>query len=197
MFDLEIKLALKKGNPEAFKELFRLLYPRLRGYCKLFITENSQSDDLIQETFMSLWENREKIDPGKSIESYVFIVLRNKCLNYLRQQRLEDNKIGLENIAVNELQYLYQLDFTEKEGKSLEEQMAESFRIAVDKLPEKMRYVFIKCKIEGNKQSLVAEELGISLKAVEKYISKAKGQIREKLLKQYPALALIIMMFLD
>ncbi|MCD6366767.1 MAG: RNA polymerase sigma-70 factor, partial [Bacteroidales bacterium] len=197
MFDIQTKIKLKKGNPDAFKEVFRLLYPRLKGYCKLFITNENQVEDIIQESFISLWEKKDSIKPDKSIESFVFVIVRNRCLNYLKKQKLEGGKIDLDNLNVVELQYLYQLDFTEKEEKSMEELLIASFQSAVEELPQKMRQVFTKCKIEGHKQKEVAEELGISLKMVEKHISKAKLQIREKLIRQYPALIILIMMLIE
>jgi RNA polymerase sigma-70 factor (ECF subfamily) len=84
----------------------------------------------------------------------------------------------------------------EKEEKSLEEMLIQTFQQSVNGLPVKMREVFVKCKLEGKKQKEVAEELGISLKMVEKQIAKAKKQIREQLLKNYPALALVVAMLL-
>lgn len=185
------------GNPDAFKEVFRLLYPRLKGYCKLFITNENQVEDIIQESFISLWEKKGSIKHDKSIESFVFVIVRNRCLNYLKKQKMEGGKIDLDNLNVVELQYLYQLDFTEKEEKSMEELLIASFQSAVEELPQKMRQVFTKCKIEGHKQKEVAEELGISLKMVEKHISKAKLQIRRKLIQKYPALIILIMMLIE
>ncbi len=197
MFDIQTKIGLKEGNPDAFKEVFRLLYPRLKGYCKLFISNESQVEDIIQESFLNLWEKRSFIQIDKSVESFVFVIVRNRCLNYLKKKKLEEGKIEFETLNVVELQYLYQLDFTEKEEKSLEEMLIESFQKAVDELPEKMKEVFTRCKIEGEKQKEVAEELGISLKMVEKHISKAKQQIRKKLISQYPALILLITILID
>ena len=196
MFGNQTKTELKYGNPAAYKEVFRLLYPRLKGYCKLFIRDDAQVEDIIQETFISLWDNRTSIKTEKSVESLVFVMLRNRCLNFLKKQKLESEYIDIDRLNVNELQYLYQLDFTDSEEKSMEEMLIESFRDAVEELPEKMKVVFKKCKIEGQKQKQVAEELGISLKMVEKQIAKAKLQIREKLIKQYPALALLIALLL-
>ncbi|VAW29211.1 hypothetical protein MNBD_BACTEROID07-157 [hydrothermal vent metagenome] len=197
MFDIQTKIGLKKGNPDAFKEVFRVLYPRLKGYCKLFISNESQVEDIIQESFLKLWEKRDSIQTEKSVESFVFVIVRNRCLNYLKKKKLEEGKIGLETMDVVELQYLYQLDFTEKEEKSLEEMLIESFQKAVEELPGKMKEVFTRCKIEGEKQKEVAGELGISLKMVEKHISKAKQQIRKKLISQYPALILLITILID
>lgn len=196
MFDILTKTELKKGNPRAFKEVFCVLYPRLKGYCKLFISDNSQVEDIIQESFISLWEKSDAINTDKTIESYLFVILRNKCLNFLKKKKLETGKIDIDRLKVEELQFLYQLDFTEKEEKSLEEMLVESFKIAVDELPDKMKAVFTLCKIDGKKQKEVAEELGISIKMVEKHISKAKQQIREKLIQQYPALIVLITMLL-
>jgi len=192
MFDIQINIELKKGNPNAFKEVFRLLYPRLKGYCKLFISNGSLVEDIIQESFITLWEKRDSIKADKSIESFVFVIVRNRCLNVLKKQKIEESNIELDNLNISELQYLYQLDFTEKEDKSMEELLIASFQNAVEKLPEKMKLVFTKCKIEGLKQKDVAQELGISLKMVEKQINKAKLQIRKKLIHQYQPLAIII-----
>jgi len=196
MFDIQTNNNLKKGDPSAFKDVFRLLYPRLKGYCKLFIPDDNKVEDLIQETFITLWEKRNSIKPDRSIESYLF-VMRNNCLNFLRNEKLEQTSSSVNIEEVSELQYLYQIDFLGKEEKSLEEQLVESFQVAVDELPDKMRQVFTLCKIEGKKQKEVAEEMGISIKMVEKHIAKAKEQIRKKLVDQYPALIIIITLLLE
>jgi len=192
MFNWLTKNELKLGNPEAFKEVFRILYPRLKGYCRLFIHNEDQIEDIIQESFITLWEKHESIKPDKSIESFVFVIVRNRCLNYLKKEKLTSNQVNLDNINIEELQYLYHLDFVEKEEKSMEELLIESFQKAVNELPNKMKLVFTKCKIEGIRQKEVAKELGISLKMVEKHISKSKQQIRIKLANQYPLLIVLI-----
>ena len=197
MFDIQTNVNLKEGNPTAFKDVFRMLYPRLKGYCKLFVSDDNKVEDLIQETFITLWEKRSSIKTDRSIESYLFVILRNNCLNFLRNEKLEKTTFSIDVEEVSELQYLYQIDLLGKEEKSLEEQLVESFQEAVDELPEKMKQVFTLCKIEGRKQKEVADEMGISLKMVEKHIAKAKEQIRKKLVGQYPVLIIIVSMLLD
>lgn len=192
MFTIQTKLDLKDGNPEAFREVFRLLYPRLKGYCRLFINNNNEAEDIIQESFLVLWEHRNSIDVYKSIESFMFVIVRNRCLNYLKNNHLVDEKIQIEDIAFSELQYLYQLDFEGREDKSMEEMLIGSFNKAIDELPPKMKTVFIRCKLKGEKQITVAEDLGISQKMVEKHISKAKAHIHAKLLALYPAMGCVI-----
>ncbi|MFV0589967.1 MAG: RNA polymerase sigma factor [Draconibacterium sp.] len=194
MADLRANIELKNGNPIAYKNLFRVLYPRMKSYCRLFVKTEDEVEDIIQETFIVLWNKRAKIRLDNSVESLVFVMLRNRCLNYLREANFKQQKINLEDISINELQYLYHLDFTGKEEKSLEELLIESFQKEVEALPEKMKQVFVRCKIEGIQQKQVAEELGISLKMVEKHIAAAKQRIRENLIKHHPELIFLIVL---
>lgn len=193
MFDIQFKKDLKSGNPLAFKKVFLLLYPRLKGYCHLYIKEIPVVEDIIQESFISLWENRQKIDPLQTIESYIFVMVRNRCINELKKKKLEKENFIPEVTEIEELQYLYQLDFISREEKPLEEMMVDSIKDAIDELPAKMKRVFVSNKIEGKKQVELAAEMGISLKMVEKHIATAKDKIREKLLKKYPALVLLLL----
>ena len=197
MFKNETRRGLNKGNPKAYKEVFRILYPRLKGYCSLFVNAPEEVEDIIQECFLSLWENRASIDSSKKIESLLFVMARNRCLNHLKKQQLSTQNIRIENIADSDLQHLYQIDLLNKEEQSLEELMVASFKNAVDKLPSKMKMVFVSCKLEGKKQKDVAKELGISLKMVEKHIARAKDIISNQLELQYPALIFLITSFMN
>jgi len=198
LFSIDTKTELRKGNPVAFREVFTVLYPRLKSYCKLFVPDNNQIEDLIQETFIAVWENKASIQPDKTIESYVFVILRNKCLNFLKtQKRFSYDVVALKNLKVEDLQFLYHLDFIEREDRSIEEQLIESLKQAIDELPDKMKKVFVLCKVKGRKQKQVADELNISVKMVEKHIASAKHQIREKLHAQYPTLLVLIAMILE
>lgn len=190
--DTQLNVRLKEGNPFAFEELFKQTFPRLLGYCRLFVHDQAQSNDLVQECFVKLWEKRSTIKPSQSVESLLFVMLRNRCLNYLRDQKMQRNDQNIGFIDENELQHLYQLDFTGKEEKSLEEKLIVAIQQSIEKLPEKRKLVFTKTKIEGKKNKEVADELGISVKSVEKHLHQAKEQIREEVLLKFPLLSVLI-----
>jgi RNA polymerase sigma-70 factor (ECF subfamily) len=191
-----LNIRLQEGNPVAFEELFKQTFPRMIGYCRLFIKDQAQANDLVQECFVKLWEKRSTIKISQSVKSLLFVMLRNKCLNYLRDQKLHDFEKDIESIKENELQHLYQLDFIGKEEKSVEERLIEAIRESVEKLPEKRKLVFVKTKIEGKKNKEVAEELDISVKAVEKHLHQAKEQIRHEMLLKFPLLSALIAIIL-
>lgn len=166
------------------------------GYCRLFIHEQEQANDLVQECFIKLWEKRSSIKTTQSVESLLFVMLRNRCLNYLRDKKLHKPETEIDSVGENELQHLFQLDFIGKEESILEEQLIVAIRESVDKLPEKRKIVFTKSKLEGKKNKDVADELGISVKAVEKHLHQAKEQIRKEMLLKFPLMAVMITMLL-
>jgi RNA polymerase sigma-70 factor (ECF subfamily) len=114
----------------------------------------------------------------------------------LRDQKLTAGSISVDESSWSDLQHLYQLDFSGVEEKTLEEQLLEALKNAIDHLPEKQNQILVKCKIEGRKQQEVADEMGISLKAVEKSLAKSKHQLRKVLIVRFPELALLISFFI-
>lgn len=193
---LTINIRLKEGDPAAYEELFKQVYPRLLGYCRLFVPDQSQANDLVQECFIKLWEKHSAIKINQSIESLLFVMLRNRCLNHLRDQKIHSSDKSLYNLEESELQHLFQLDFIGKEEITLEEQLIAAMRESVEKLPEKRKIVFVKAKIEGLKNKDIADELDISVKAVEKHLHQAKEQIRQELLLKFPLLTALIFVIL-
>jgi RNA polymerase sigma-70 factor (ECF subfamily) len=169
----------------------------MKGYCTLFVPDKADAEDIIQDCFLKVWEKRASIDVEKSIESYLFVILRNHCLNYLKDKRVKGEMVREETLNINELQYLYQLDLAEREEKSLEEQLIIAFQNCVETLPRKTGLVFRLCKIEGMKQKEVADELDISLKAVEKHIAAAKQKMIKQLSKQYPLWSMMVSIWLQ
>ena len=137
-----------------------------------------------------------KIDLHKSVESLLFVSLRNRCLNYLKEHSKYSFDSFHDGVLSNELQYLYQIDFTEKKDMSIEEQLIDALKKAIEELPERKKEILIKNKIEGLKQKEIALLLGISLKTVEKHLHEAKLELKLKLEKQFASLSVILSLLL-
>ena len=123
------------------------------------------------------------------------IILFSCCIWY-KNSRFSFNSFN-EEIVSNELQYLYQIDFTDKKEKSIEVQLVEALKKAIDSLPARKKEILLKSKIEGRKQKDIAEELGISIKTVEKHLSEAKHELRLKIEAQFSSLSIIIALLLQ
>ena len=57
-----ISAALAKGNKRAFREIFRLYYPRLERYAVYFLKNHEQAEDLVQDVFLQIWKNRKTLN---------------------------------------------------------------------------------------------------------------------------------------
>ncbi|MCE5348245.1 MAG: RNA polymerase sigma-70 factor [Bacteroidales bacterium] len=190
---IDLHKKIREGDPEAFKELFKMTHARLMGYCRLFVPEHAIADDLVQDCYLKLWEKRSSLKPEQSVESLLFVMLRHQCLNYLRNKNVFLVKEELDSIKDIELQHLFELDFTGSEQKIIEEELIDAIKESIQRLPQKRKTVLIKSKLEGLKNKDVADELGISIKAVEKHLHQAKEQIRKQLITKYPRLFVFIL----
>lgn len=190
--EAEINTRLASGDTKAYEDIFNLLYPRMLGYCKLFIKDNFKAEDLVQDCFVKLWNKRKTIKPDGNIEKFLFVMLRNHCLNFLRDNRINNYILELNDFHKNEIQQIYQLDFLEETEQSIEEKLNTLLLDAINNLPPRQKEIFVKAKIGGQNQKEVANELGINIKAVEKSITLSKRRIKDEISKRYPILIVII-----
>ncbi len=196
MIDSALNIELRDGNPNGYERLYSLTSVRLKNYCKLFLKDDVLVEDLVQNAYIRLWEKRKLIQPEKSVESLLFTIIRNQCFNHLRDQKLASESFSMNENPWSDLQHLYQIDFSGSEEKTIEEQLFETLKSAIDNLPERQSQILIQCKVEGRKQKEVADELGVSLKAVEKSLAKSKNQLREILQSRFPEFAVLIVFLL-
>ncbi|WP_025865209.1 RNA polymerase sigma-70 factor [Prolixibacter bellariivorans] len=196
MNKIELNRRLSQGDPEAFESIFKLTYPRLISYCRLFITNDAQAEDLVQECFVHLWRKRNTIAPSQSTESFLFVMLKHRCLNFIRDNHFLVLKEDINLVKINELQQLFEIDFTNSENKTIEEELLDALSEEIEKLPEKRKLVFVKSKIEGLKNREIAEQLGISIKTVEKHLHQAKEQIQKELTTKFPLYGALLALFL-
>lgn len=186
--------AVKEGNIDVFGSLFRSHYARLLAYCRLFVRDEMAAEDLVQDTFIHFWEKRSSLDPERSMESLLFVSLRNRCLNYLRDKNLDAGKLNDYKASTMSLQSVSHYDYLEQEGLSVEDELLEELNAAIELLPQRCREVVRLAKLEGFKNQEVAEKLGISVKAVEKHLAVGKQKIAAYM-KANPSFSLLFLLF--
>jgi RNA polymerase sigma-70 factor (ECF subfamily) len=196
MVNVELNKRLIEGDSHAFETVFKLTHPRLLGYCSLFVSDHMAAEDLVQECYVKLWEKRKTIKPRQSVESLLFVMLRNRCLNYMRDRKVSYVEEDIDTVKETDIQHLFEIDFLDMEKKALEEELIEAIKLEIEKLPEKRKLVFIKSKVDGLKNNEIANYLGISVKAVEKHLHQAKVQIQRGLMSRHPVIAILVTLLL-
>lgn len=165
------------GDRTAFEALFRAHYKPLCAFANGYLADADKSEDLVQELFIRLWLDREKLTVTSSIKAYLFAAVRNRCLNALK-------------VAVRMRRVSDQQDALAEEGFTEDEHTERIARVqaAVAGLPDERRKVFTMCRFDGLKYAEVAARLGISVKTVENQMGKALKDLRVELADLVPLL---------
>lgn len=190
IFNIE---GLRKGEKKAYEEIYAEFFGVLYHLCLQYLNNEKVSEEIVQDTFLKLWEIRETINNQINIRSFLYTITKNNCLNYLRNQ-----KISLkhqENLKYLEMQFNYEA--LEKLGNYLQfEELRQKIEEAIDQLPAEIIETFRLSRFEELSYKEIADRQSISIKTVEARISKALRILRTELKDYLPLLYLISRMFL-
>lgn len=172
-----------------FEKIYKLYYPKMFGFARNYVLANEDVENIVQDVFMILWEREEELELSCSLTTYLFTLVKNRCLNFLRHKLIEEEynvqmkeELGFKLYALESLDYSYQS----------EEELQAIIQRALDKLPERCREIFIKSRMEGMKYKEISEELGISVNTVENHIVTALKKLRVELKDYLPLLLFLV-----
>ncbi len=171
-----------KGSiQDNFDKIYIIYYSRMHRFAKEYVLSSEEAENIVQDVFVLLWEKREVLNIQISLLSYLFSLVKNKCLDYLRHKSIEDK--SQQELSAK----LYSLELL-NQAFSSNEDIEEIVTSAVNKLPERCREIFIKSRVEGKKYREIAEELNISVNTVENQITIALKKLRIELKDYLPLL---------
>lgn len=176
----ERKLHIDSGDPlhepdeKDLARLFRFYYAELCGFARVIVKHPEIAEDIVQDVFVKLWAKRMEIQFSASIKSYLYTATKHACLNHIdkHQRRSELLNIYLEGMAAhteNVEAHIHYQDLRKKVAG------------AIDDLPPRCKEVFVLSRSHFKSYQEIADELGISVKAVEQHIGKALKSLRVSL----------------
>jgi len=168
---------LAEDDKSALEQLFAYFYPRLYHFSRTFLKLEDGIDDILQEVFIRIWQNRKNIGNPSTFNSYIFTITRNILLNELRS-RLNNKKFRdrLFQLSVaEEYRLTEQLEYNEM--KRFVEQ-------AIGDLPSKHKEVFDLSRLDGLSYKEIAEKLAITEKSVEYHIHQSIIYLKKRLKNQ-------------
>ena len=171
------------------EHIYKLYYPKMFSFAKNYVLANEDAENIVQDVFVVLWEKKDEIELSVSLTTYLFTLVKNRCLNFLRHQLIEEEYNTYLKEELNfKLYSLESLDYSYQSEKELQE----IIQRALDTLPERCREIFIKSRIEGLKYKEISEELGISVNTVENQMVTALKKLREELKHYLPLLLFLV-----
>lgn len=187
---------LKSGNEKVFEQIVNSYWLRLHSFANIYVVDKEVAKEIVQDTFLALWEQRGNLDDKTCLITYLMVVSRNKCLNYLKSLQLETIPIdNLSEYAVYQRSNVYVLEDDSLEILTTKE-LTGAIAASLEKLPPRTREVFMLSRYSGLKNKEIAEQLGISIKGVEYHISNALKQLRSDLSKDYFTILFCILQFI-
>jgi len=184
--------ALRKGEKNAFEEIYNDFFGVLYHLCNQYLHDESVAEELVQDTFMKLWEIRQTLNDQVNLRNFLYTITKNNCLNYLRNQ-----KISLkyqDNVKYLEMQFNYEA--LEKLGNYIQfEELKTKIDVAISHLPTEVIETFSLSRFEDLSYKEIAERQNISIKTVEARISKALRILRVELKDYLPVIYLITRIF--
>ena len=176
---------LKNGNEKVFEQIVNSYWPRLYSFANIYIIDKEVAKEIVQDTFLALWHQRGNLDDETCLITYLMVVSRNKCLNYLKSLQLDTIPIdNLSEYAVYQRSNIYVLEDDSSEILATKE-LAAAVVTSLNKLPPRTREIFMLSRYSCLKNKEIADQLGITTKGVEYHINQALRQLRRDLSKDY------------
>lgn len=173
---------LQQGDEEAFKQLFVKFYAPLCEYASHYVSD-PDAEELVQELMVFIWENKCSLWIGISLKSYLFMAVKNRCLNAIKRQLYQGR--------VHDWMYEKLKDEFENPDTYLVNELAEKIKEAVDDLPENYRETFMLSRFGELSNLQIADRLGVSIKTVEYRITRSLRILRVKLKDYLPLLVFL------
>lgn len=172
--DRQLMKKMCLGDKQAFEVLFRKYFKQLTRFAYKYVHSVPVAKDLVQESFLKVWELREDLNANQSIRSYIYNTVRNKALDYKKHQAVKRRnmphlRLVKESSIKMDDEIFEDPDFVERVQK------------AVKKLPERAREVYLLHRSEGLTYKEIAEVMGISVKTVETHMTRALKKLRDSL----------------
>jgi len=173
---------VKKGNKLAFDQLFRKYYPALCKFAFLYVKDSDQSQELVQDMFVALWNEAESRTVD-NVKAYLYTTVKNRSLNFIDAEKRHSS--------------LLQTNYNHsEESNSTAEADIDAFNaILQDKLadlPDKCREIFLLTKFEGLSYEEVADYLKVSVKTIENQMGIAFKKLREAMLPYFDTIFMLI-----
>lgn len=185
----ELISLLKLGDQQAFGALYYKYVKALKCFIRKVAKSPTLTEDIVHDTFVKIWDNREQIDVDQAFKPYLYTIAKRHLLNLLKRAQHESS-------IIREMQK-YTLTDENTTGLTMEyNESSALFREAMDRLPSQCREVFVRCRLQGLTYKQTAIELGIAESTVNNQMVKALKSIREFMILRN-AFVLIMMSIFD
>lgn len=159
------------NREKEFELYFKRYYTPIGMYVMRYCENAEEAEDIVQETYSTVWQRFHDKDFPKNLKSYIYRVAHNITIDRLRRRDIQEVSMPLEEMGEIEVSE-EAIDTSERDAR---------LWIAISRLPVRCKKVFLMSKRDGMSHAQIADELNISAKTVENQITKAFKILRDDL----------------
>ncbi len=168
---------LKQGDMRAFDTIYQLYASKLLGFCMRYVKSREDAEEIVQDTFVALWNSRESIK-SDSLRALLFTIARNRLVNAYKSRL---NSPIYEDFVSAEA-YSVSVDGT----PSIEyDEFEKSVYDVMDSLPETQSRVLRLSRIDGLSHKEIAQKTGLSLQTVKNAVTEGMKRLKDELSKRH------------
>jgi RNA polymerase sigma-70 factor (ECF subfamily) len=179
-------MSIHKADEEAFTSLFYTYKDKLYGFFKALTHSHTEATNMVQEVFMKIWRNREKLSFVDNMNAYIFRAAQNLAIDQLRKKSSEILSFT-DGYSGN--------DQESDEGSPFEQlmskELSKSLKEAIEKLPPQQKKIFVSHCIDGLPHNEIAKNMNLSVSTVQNHMRAALSNIRMFLSGNYPVIVLL------
>jgi RNA polymerase sigma-70 factor (family 1) len=168
-------LLISDGNQKVFRSIVYKYSDPLLIFSIGIVGKREIAEEIVSDAFVALWNQRHKVNEILDLKSYLYILVRNGSISYLRKST---NK---KEISIDDLPEFYTLSLTGPETDEITEDTLDQINKAIDQLSPKCKMVFTMAKVQGLKYKEISELLDISVKTINNHIANALVSISQSL----------------
>jgi RNA polymerase sigma-70 factor (family 1) len=172
--DHQLLELIRRDDREAFTELYNRYWDRLFTVAMNRLDDEQETEEVVQEVFLSLWQRRSVIQLTHTMNTYLSVAVKYRIINHLDKRYRK--KRHMDQLAIN----LPQGEDSTSHWL-LEKELRRQLDEGISRLPEKCRIVFLLSRGEHKTNAEIAAQLNISEKTVEAHMTKALGSLRQTL----------------
>lgn len=163
---------MQENRKEVFKSLFQKHYPRLCHIAYGYVLNQDDSEDIVQELFINVWDKGKDTLPEKEFAAYMTTAIKNCCISFLRKK--QGSFVSIDNLPTATIDTPDEIYDEADEARSPDNLL----QVALASLPPKCKEVFLLAKLKGMKYREIAEKLNLSEKTIENQMTRAIRLLR-------------------
>jgi|WetSurMetagenome_2_1015567.scaffolds.fasta_scaffold01195_4 RNA polymerase sigma-70 factor, ECF subfamily len=179
-------LRLRKGEEEAFELVFRQHFRKLCLYAEHYVKDKAAAEEIVEDFFCYFWDNCKDLIIVSSITGYLFTSTHNRCLKYLRHEKVKQHYIESRQYLFTDNEYLEPVSDDIPEAYLISQDLETAIGKAILSLPEQCRNIFLLNRFEDKTYLEISGHLGISINTVKTQITRAIRKLKLNLKDYLP-----------